>query len=120
MIITKHFLGFFVLEKGFTLFGCDHLGPIGGSQQPFPCVLSHFRYGDEQTNKQPVDSSASLLLTSEKAVFCSMPMVRGCKRQKLQQRPQYRLHKGKLGAKWFSHAQTVHNLRIHTSHMLYW
>ena len=50
----------------------------------------------------------------------AQPMVRGCKRQKLQRRPQYRLHKGKLGAKWFSQAQTVHNLRIHTSHMLYW
>ena len=50
----------------------------------------------------------------------AQPMVRGCKRQKLQRRPQYRLHKCKLGAKWFSQAQTVHNLRIHTSHMLYW
>ena len=26
---------------------------LGGSQQPFSCVLGHFRHVDEQTNKQP-------------------------------------------------------------------
>ena len=34
------------------------------SQQPFACVLGHFRHGDEQTNEQPGDPRASLLLTS--------------------------------------------------------
>ena len=44
---------------------------LGGSQHPFSCVLGHFRRGDDQTNEQPGDPSASLLLTSEKAVFCN-------------------------------------------------
>ena len=40
---------------------------LGGSQQPFPCVLGHFQHGDdEQTPKQPGDLSASVLLTSER------------------------------------------------------
>ena len=45
------------LENSFT-FGC------GRSQQPFVCVLSHFRNGDKQSNNQPGDPSESLLLTS--------------------------------------------------------
>ena len=40
-----------------------------GSQQPFSCVLGHFRRGDERTNKQQGDPSASLLLTGEKNTF---------------------------------------------------
>ena len=38
---------------------------LGGSQQPFFCVLGHFRHGDKRTNeRQPGDPSASLPLTS--------------------------------------------------------
>ena len=37
---------------------------LGGRQQPFSCVLGHFRQGDKQTNEQPGEPSASLLLTS--------------------------------------------------------
>ena len=44
---------------------------LGGSQQPFSCVLGHFRHGVKRTNEQSGDPSASLLLTSEKAVFCN-------------------------------------------------
>ena len=47
------------LEKSFTL---DVI--TRGSQHPFSCVLGHFRHGDERTNNQPGDPSASLLLTS--------------------------------------------------------
>ena len=43
---------------------CGVLGCTGRSQQLFVCVFSHFWHGDEQTNKQPGDPSASLLLTS--------------------------------------------------------
>ena len=31
-----------------------------------------FQHGDKRPNKQPGDPSASLLLTSEKAVFCNI------------------------------------------------
>ena len=37
---------------------------LGGSQQPFSCVLGHFWHGDEWTNNQPADPRASLLVTS--------------------------------------------------------
>ena len=50
---------------------CSVLGCNGRSQQPFVCVLSHFRNGDKQSNNQPGDPSESLLLTLEKAVFCN-------------------------------------------------
>ena len=37
------------------------------------CVLGHFWHGDTQTNEQTTRCpSASLLLTSEKAVFCKI------------------------------------------------
>ena len=48
-------------EKGFSL----DVIPRGGSQQPFYCVLGHFRHGDTQPTEQLGDPSASLLLTSE-------------------------------------------------------
>ena len=35
-----------------------------GSQHPLSCVLGHFQHGDKQTNEQPGDPRASLLLTS--------------------------------------------------------
>ena len=54
------------LEKGFILWS------LGDNEQPFSCVLGHFRHGDNRTTKQPADPSASLLLTSEKAVFCNL------------------------------------------------
>ena len=64
------FLDWYDVEKGIT-YGCDHF--IWGSQQPFSCVFGHFRHGgDKQSTKQPGDPSASLLLTSEKAVFCNV------------------------------------------------
>ena len=50
--------------------GLVRIWSLGRSQQLFFCVFSHFRHGDDQTNEQPGDPSASLLLTSEKAVFC--------------------------------------------------
>ena len=43
--------------KGFQLF----ILPLGGRQQPFSCVLGHFRHCDNRTNKQPCDPSASVL-----------------------------------------------------------
>ena len=53
--------------------GLVRIWSLGRSQQLFFCVFSHFRHGHEQTNeRQPGDPSASLLLTSEKAVFCKM------------------------------------------------
>ena len=55
--------------------GLVRIWSLGRSQQLFFCVFSHFRHGDERTNKrttnQPGDPSASLLLTSEKAVLCN-------------------------------------------------
>ena len=50
---------------------------LGRSQQLFVCVFSHFRHGDKQSNNQPVDPRASLLLTSEKVVFCNFRMEGG-------------------------------------------
>ena len=44
---------------------------LWGSQQPFSCVFGHFRHGDKQPTEQLGDPRASLLLTSEKAVFCN-------------------------------------------------
>ena len=52
--------------------GLVRIWSLGRSQQLFFCVFSHFRHGDDQTNEQPGDPSASLLLTSEKAVFCKI------------------------------------------------
>ena len=52
--------------------GLVRIWSLGRSQQLFFCVFSHFRHGDDQTNEQPGDPSASLLLTSEKAVFCNL------------------------------------------------
>ena len=49
---TSHssFLALSGLEKGFTL---DVITlALGGSQQPFSCVLSHFWHGAERRNKQ--------------------------------------------------------------------
>ena len=43
----------------------------GAFSNHFFCVLGHFGHGDEQTNKQLGSPRASLLLTSEKAVFCN-------------------------------------------------
>ena len=46
---------------------------LGRSQQPYYCVRGHFdRVTNKLTNTQPGDSSASLPLTSEKAVFCNI------------------------------------------------
>ena len=45
---------------------------LWGSQQPFSCVFGHFRHSDKQPTEQPGDTRASLLLTSEKAVFCNI------------------------------------------------
>ena len=43
------------------------------SQQPFFCVIGHFRHGhDRRTNNLPSDPRASLLLTNEKAIFCKI------------------------------------------------
>ena len=54
-------------EKEFH-FGCDHEGAVNNH---FPVYWAIFRMvTNKQTNKQPDDPSASLLLTSEKAVFC--------------------------------------------------
>ena len=49
---------------------------VRGSQKPFSCVLGHFRHGDNRTPNQPGDPSASLLLTSEKAVFAKLISTR--------------------------------------------
>ena len=35
---------------------------LSGSQQPFSCVLGHFRHGDNQTHNRTTDPSASQLL----------------------------------------------------------
>ena len=48
---------------------------IRRSQQLFFYLFSHFRHGEQpndQMTKQPDDPRASLLLTSEKAVFCKI------------------------------------------------
>ena len=45
---------------------------LGRSQHLFSCILGHFWYGDTHPTEQPSKPSASLLLTSEKAVFCNM------------------------------------------------
>ena len=37
---------------------------LWGSQQPFSCLLGHFRHGDNKPTKQLGDPSASVLLTS--------------------------------------------------------
>ena len=65
------FPGLVLYGTGFRLW----MGSQGGSQQSFCCVLGHFRHGDKQTNNQPGDPRASLLLTSEKAVFCKKVIV---------------------------------------------
>ena len=62
--------------KGFQIW----VRTLGGSQQPFSCVLSHFRHGDLQhITEQLGDPRGSLLLTSEKVVFCKiMEWVKIC------------------------------------------
>ena len=50
---------------------CGVLGCTGRIQQLFVCVFSQFWLGDKKPNNQPSDPRASLLLTSEKAVFCN-------------------------------------------------
>ena len=55
--------------------GLVRIWSLGRSQQLFFCVFSHFRHGEQpndQMTKQPDDPRASLLLTSEKAVFCKI------------------------------------------------
>ena len=52
--------------KGYHL--CNCMWSLWGIEKPFFCALGLFRHGD---NWQPCDHSASLLLTSEKAVFCN-------------------------------------------------
>ena len=63
------------LEKGFN-YGCDHYGPVTNH---FPVYWAIFgMVTTERTNEQPGDPSASLLLTSEKAVFCKNCPVIAC------------------------------------------
>ena len=67
------FPGWSGLEKGFN-YGCDQQGAVNSH---FPVYMAIFgKVTTERTTKQPGDPSASLLLTSEKAVFCKIPLPR--------------------------------------------
>ena len=52
---------------------------LWGIEQPFFCVFVYFLHGDKQTNErttnQQGDPRGSLLLTSEKAVFCKILVI---------------------------------------------
>ena len=67
--IRSSFLVWCSLEKGFTLDLTTR-----GQSTTVSYVLGHFWHGD-----QPGDPSASLLLTSEKAVFCNVLLLDGTK-----------------------------------------
>ena len=66
----KKFLVYKVyMERSFTN-GCDVI--TRALSTAISCILGHFRHGEEQTLNQPDDPRASLLLTTEKAVFCNI------------------------------------------------
>ena len=61
------------LDQLFLFSGLEKVSPwmwpLGGSQQPFSCILGHFRHGDTQPNKQTNNQSIQ-----EQA--CSLPLRR--------------------------------------------
>ena len=72
--IMQDFVGRLFLIPGLVWSGKGYhlwMWSLWGSQhQPFTYVLGHLRHGDNRTNEQLGDPRASLLLTSDKTVFC--------------------------------------------------